>query len=477
VSLDTLRRSKLKRLLGHDFDRMTNNARKTMRRVLVANRGEIAVRVIRACRDLNLETVIVHSEADYDSLPVRLADRAVCIGPARPSQSYLNAEFIVSAALTQRADAIHPGYGFLSENAGFAALCEREGLTFIGPRAEVIAMMGDKVRARGLAADAGIPVTPGSTGGVSDIKHAKAIAQKIGYPILLKAAAGGGGRGMRVVQRAENLSEQFQDAAREAQAAFGDDTIYIEKYLSNIRHVEIQILSDGQTVLHLGERDCSIQRRNQKLLEECPSPALNEDVRRKMGDAAIRLCHHVGYTSAGTIEFILDASDRQFYFMEMNTRIQVEHPVTEMVTGIDLVKSQIKIAQGIPLPYKQADIELRGHSIECRINAEDFEQGFAPCPGYINRFHIPGGPGIRIDSHVYSGYEVSPYYDSLVAKVITWGQDRPEAIARMRGALREIDVSGIKTTIPFHLSLLQNEAYLLGNVHTQFVENVMLFSK
>ena len=474
MSLATLPGSVQDRHPEEAVRRVETAAPGSMRRVLVANRGEIAVRVIRACRELDLETVLVHSEADHDSLAVRLADRAVCIGPARSSQSYLNAEFIVSAALTQQADAIHPGYGFLSENAAFAALCEREGLTFIGPRAEVIAMMGDKVRARELAAEAGVPVTPGSTGSLADAGQAKAIAATLGYPVLLKAAAGGGGRGMRVVQRAEDLSEQFQDAAREAKAAFGDDALYVEKYLANIRHIEIQVLGDGETVLHLGERDCSIQRRNQKLLEESPSPVLDEDARRRMGEAAVRLCRHVGYTSAGTVEFMLDARSGQFYFMEMNTRIQVEHPVTEMVTGIDLVKAQLRIAQGIPLACKQEDIQLRGHAIECRINAEDFENGFAPCPGTVQRFHAPGGAGVRVDSQLFSGYTVPPYYDSLVAKVITWGQDRPEAIARMRGALSEMEISGIKTTIPFHLALLRNEAFLQGDVHTRFVESVML---
>ena len=445
-----------------------------LRRVLVANRGEIAVRIIRACRELGLETVQIYSEADANSLPVRLADHAVCVGPARSGQSYLNAEFIVSAALIHEADAVHPGYGFLSENAAFAQLCEMAGLIFVGPRAAVITTMGDKARARQLAAEAGVATTPGSSGKMAHADAAAAVAQALGYPVLLKAVAGGGGRGMRVVRNAAELARQFADASREAKAAFGDDAIYLEKYLSNIRHIEIQILADGETVLHLGERDCSIQRRNQKLLEESPSPVLAEDVRARMGEAAVRLCRHVGYTSAGTIEFILDQDSGEFYFMEMNTRIQVEHPVTEMVTGVDIVKAQLRIALGMPLGIRQDDIRLNGHAIECRINAEDFENGFAPCPGLVRNFHAPGGPGIRVDSHLYNGYQVPPYYDSLVAKLVAWGQVRAEAIARMHRALCEMEITGIKTTIPFHLKLLGHEAFLRGDVHTQFVENNLL---
>jgi len=445
-----------------------------LRRVLVANRGEIAVRIIRACRELGLETVLVHSEADADSLPVRLADRAVCIGPARSELSYLNAEFIVSAARIHAADAIHPGYGFLSENAAFARLCELEGIGFVGPRGDVIAQMGDKVRARQLAAAAGLPVTPGSPDKLRDAAEAGRLAAALGFPVLLKAAAGGGGRGMRVVRHAGDLADQFADAAREAKAAFGDGSVYVEKYLENIRHIEIQVLSDGDNVLHLGERDCSIQRRNQKLLEETPSPALDASIRGRMGEAAVRLCRHVGYTSAGTIEFILDAASGEFYFMEMNTRIQVEHPVTEMVTGIDLVKAQLEIAAGKPLALRQADLRCYGHAIECRINAEDSDQDFAPCPGQVRRYHAPGGPGIRVDSHLQAGYVVPPYYDSLLAKVVAWGRDRGEAIARMRRALNEMEIDGIKTTIPFHLGLLHHPAFLAGEVHTRFVESQLL---
>jgi len=445
-----------------------------LRRVLVANRGEIALRVLRACRELGLETVLVHSEADADSLPVRLADRAVCIGPARSGQSYLNAEFIVSAAQIHHADAIHPGYGFLSENADFARLCEMEKIVFVGPRADVIAQMGDKVRARQLAAEAGVPTTPGSAGKLRDAAEAAQLVEKIGFPVLLKAAAGGGGRGMRVVRAPGELADQYADAAREAKAAFGDDAIYVEKYLTNIRHIEIQVLSDGANVLHLGERDCSIQRRNQKLLEETPSPVLDPQVRARMCEAAVKLCRHVGYSSAGTIEFILDAASGEFYFMEMNTRIQVEHPVTEMVSGVDLVKWQLEIAGGTPLALRQEEIQFRGHSIECRINAEDSARDFAPCPGEVKRYHAPGGPGIRVDSHLHAGYRVPPYYDSLLAKVVSWGRDRGEAIDRMRRALNEMEVDGVTTTIPFHLGLLHHEDFIAGEVHTRFVETRLL---
>ncbi len=428
------------------------------KRVLVANRGEIAVRVQRACHELGLETVQVYSEADRDSLAVRLADRTVCIGPPRSADSYLRADAVVSAALTQGADAIHPGYGFLSENAAFARLCEQEGVTFIGPSADVISMMGDKAMARRMAEEAGVPTTPGSRGIVQDARDAQRIADDIGYPVILKATAGGGG----------------QQAAREAKAAFGDGSIYVEKFLTRIRHIEIQILSDGETVLHLGERDCSVQRRNQKLLEESPSPALDAAVRARIGDAAVALCRHVGYTSAGTIECILDPQSGAFYFMEMNTRVQVEHPVTELVTGVDIVKEQIRIAQGEKLSIRQADVQLRGHAIECRINAEDPLAGFAPCPGLIAHVHLPGGPGVRVDSHVFSGYRVPPQYDSLLAKIITWGTDRAEATARMQRALKEMRVDGVKTTASFHERLLSTEEFRRGDLYTRFVEDVMM---
>jgi acetyl-CoA carboxylase, biotin carboxylase subunit len=444
------------------------------RRVLVANRGEIAVRIIRACKELNLESVQVYSEADRDSLPARMAERALCIGGVRASDSYLDAQKIVSAALTQRADAIHPGYGFLSENAAFAALCAREGITFIGPSPEAIAQMGDKATAKRIAREAEVPTIPGSDGAVRDARGAAAIAAEIGFPVLLKASAGGGGRGIRVVQAADELTNAFADAAREAKAAFGDGAIYVEKYLRNVRHVEVQILSDGETVLHLGERDCSIQRRNQKLVEESPSPVVDSVMRTAIGEAAIRLARRVGYTNAGTVEFIVAGA--QFYFMEMNTRIQVEHPVTEMVTGIDIVKEQIRIAEGRPLRLHQSDIQLRGHAIECRINAEDPDKGFAPCPGEIRRFHSPGGAGVRIDSHLDAGSHVPPYYDSLLAKLVVWGNDREEAIARMRRALDETNIDGVKTTIPFHRRLMGDAQFARGDVHTRYVEDVLLRS-
>jgi len=445
-----------------------------MRRVLVANRGEIAVRIIRACRELGLETVQIYSDADRDSLAVRLADRAVCVGPAHSRQSYLNAEFIVSAALTQGADAIHPGYGFLSENAAFAELCESSGIAFVGPPAEAIRKMGDKATARRMAEEAGVPVTPGSAGTLSGAGEAGEIAARLGYPVLLKATAGGGGRGMRVVRDPASLAGQYADASREAAAAFGDGALYVEKYLERVRHIEIQVLSDGETVLHLGERDCSIQRRNQKLLEESPSPALDDGARERIGEAAVRLCRHVGYRSAGTVECIVDAASGAFYFMEMNTRVQVEHPVTELVTGIDIVKEQLLIARGERLSLAQADVRLHGHAIECRINAEDPERGFAPCPGEIRALHFPGGPGIRVDSHLFAGYRIPPYYDSLMAKVIAWGRHRDESLARMRRALAEMRIEGVPTTIPFHERLLGDERFRRGEVHTRFVEDVFM---
>jgi acetyl-CoA carboxylase biotin carboxylase subunit len=403
-----------------------------------------------------------------------MADRTVCIGPARSTESYLKAPFLVNAALMHKADAIHPGYGFLSENGAFAEMCEQNDLIFIGPSAKVIRNMGDKSMARKLAKEAGVPTTPGSDGNVSGIDEAQAVADRIGYPVILKASAGGGGRGMRVVWKASELRDAFQEAAREAKGAFGDDSIYVEKYLTKIRHIEIQVLGDGSNVLHFGERDCSIQRRNQKLVEESPSPALSDELRASFGEAALRLCKHVGYTSAGTIEFIYDEESKQFYFMEMNTRIQVEHPVTELVTGFDLVKSQIRIASGEPLGITQNQIRMNGHAIECRINAEDAENNFMPCPGLVSRFHGPGGPGVRVDSHLFSGYTVPPYYDSLLAKLICWGQTREEALARMRRALDELVIDGVKTTAGFHQLLLGHEQFQKGEFHTRYVQEVFL---
>jgi acetyl-CoA carboxylase biotin carboxylase subunit len=449
---------------------MVTHQRGRIHRVLIANRGEIAVRIQRACRELGIEVVQVYSEADRDSMAVQLADHAVCIGPARSSDSYLRGEHIVQAAKALKADAIHPGYGFLSENAAFAALCERERLIFIGPPSEVIATMGDKASARAKAAEAGIPVTPGSSGTVETAAAALHVAATLGYPVILKAVAGGGGRGMRVVEREADLQGYFEAAVREAKAAFGDGAMYVEKYLTDIRHVEIQVLADGETVLHLGERDCSSQRRNQKLVEESPSPGLSQSMREAMGAAAVKLCRHVGYRSAGTIECIVDPVQQVFYFMEMNTRIQVEHPVSECVTGIDIVKEQIRIAEGSPLTLRQQDVKLRGHAIECRINAEDPTQNFAPSPGLLRDVRFPGGPGVRVDSHVFSGYLVPPNYDSLLAKLICWGRDRDEALARMQRALAELRIEGVKTTTPFLARLLASDVFRRGEVHTRYVE-------
>jgi acetyl-CoA carboxylase biotin carboxylase subunit len=441
-----------------------------IRRLLVANRGEIALRIQRACRELGIEVVQVYSEADRDSLPVRLADHAVCIGPARSNQSYLRGDQVVLAARALKADAIHPGYGFLSENAAFAQRCEDAGLAFVGPPAEVIRLMGDKAVARATAVAAGVPVTPGSSGTLASADAALQEAARLGYPVILKAVAGGGGRGMRVVQHAAELPAQFEAASREALAAFGDGAMYIEKYLERICHVEIQVLSDGHTVLDLGERDCSSQRRNQKLVEESPAPGLSPALRAAMGEAAVRLCRHVGYRSAGTVECIVDPVAQRFFFMEMNTRVQVEHPVTECTTGIDIVKAQIRIAAGELLGLTQADVRPIGHAIECRINAEDPARGFAPCPGMLTDLHFPGGPGVRVDSHAYRGYTVPPHYDSLLAKLVTWGRDRPEALARMQRALAELHIEGVATTAPFLTRLLASPAFQAGAVHTRYVE-------
>jgi acetyl-CoA carboxylase biotin carboxylase subunit len=446
---------------------------KPIQRLLVANRGEIAVRILRACRELGIETVQVYSEADRDSLPVRMADRAVCIGPARAADSYLRADFIMSAAQTHGAQAIHPGYGFLSENAAFARMCREAGLIFVGPTPEVIDLMGEKSQARRMAVASGVPVTPGSDGTVADADHARLEAERVGYPVLLKAAAGGGGRGMRRVDRAVDIEQSYVAASREALAAFGDGALYVERFLTRVRHIEVQILSDGHNVLHLGERDCSIQRRNQKLLEESPSPALAPEMRQRIGAAAVQLCRHVGYTSAGTIECILDEASSEFFFMEMNTRVQVEHPVTELVTGIDIVKEQIRIAQGEPLRWRQEDVCWHGHAIECRINAEDPDAGFAPSPGLLGRVHWPGGPGIRVDTHVVPGYRVPPYYDPLLGKLLAWGADRQEALDRMARALDELQLEGLRTTAAFHRALMDNPDFRRGEVHTRYVEEFL----
>ena len=444
-----------------------------LRRVLVANRGEIALRVIRACRELGIESIAVFSEADRDSLPVRSADHAVCIGDAPSAKSYLNLRAVVGAAVAFGADAIHPGYGFLSEKAQFARLCEEQGIVFVGPGAEVIANMGDKIAARRIAKAAGVPTTPGSDGAVADRDDALRIAKGIGYPLLLKAAAGGGGRGMRIVTQKQDLERLLAEAMGEAAVAFGDSAIYIERYLANARHIEIQVLGDGKHVVHLGERDCSSQRRNQKLVEEAPSPVLDESLRSRIGESAVALCVAAGYKSAGTVEYILDQDSGEYYFMEMNTRIQVEHPVTEMVTGIDIVKWQLRIAGGEMLTLRQEDIRINGHAIECRINAEDHERGFAPSPGRVSAYFAPGGPGVRVDSHMESGCDVPPFYDSLLAKVICWGGSRDEAVARMQRALGEMRVDGVKTTIAFHRQLLARDEFRTGQVNTRFVHDVL----
>ena len=447
---------------------------KPIKRILIANRGEIAVRVNRTCRDMGIETVQVYSEADRDSLAVRLADRAVCIGPPHASKSYLDQKLLVHAAVAFKADAVHPGYGFLSENPDFATLCAERGLTWIGPSARAIRLMGNKAAARQAAAEAGLNTTPGSKGIVPDWQEAAAVAESIGFPLILKASAGGGGRGMRLVTDGAGMKEAFSQAQKEAQAAFGDGALYVEKFLTRVRHVEVQVLGDEATMLHLGERDCSTQRRNQKLLEETPAAGLTDKLRKDICEAAARLAKSVGYTSAGTVEFIVDDQAREFYFMEMNTRIQVEHPVTEMVTGTDLVKSQIRIASGEGAGMTQRDIVGKGHSIECRINAEDPANSFHPSPGTITAYHCPGGPGVRVDSQLFQGYTIPPYYDSLIGKLITWGATRDEAICRMQRALGEMRVEGVKTTIPFHQKLLRDRTFIGGRTYTRYIEEEFL---
>jgi len=438
-------------------------------KLLIANRGEIALRIIRACRELGVKSVAIFSEADRDSLHVKFADEAVCVGPAPSADSYLNTPRIIGAAEISNADAIHPGYGFLAENAAFADICTANEIKFVGSTAKVISLMGDKAIAKETMKKAGIAVIPGSKGTVAGVNEAEKIAADIGFPVILKAAAGGGGKGMRIAASQEEIKHQFTVARNEAEANFGNGAIYIEKYFVNARHVEIQILADEHgNVIHLGERDCSIQRRHQKLIEESPSPALTPELRKKMGEAAVRGAQYVNYTNAGTIEFLFTA-EGQFYFMEMNTRIQVEHPVTEMVCGLDLVKAQIRIASGEPLSVKQENVDLRGHAIECRINAENSEMDFIPSAGRITSFHLPGGPGIRVDTHAYASYIVPPNYDSLLAKLITYGGTREEALVRMERALDEFIVEGIHTTIPFHQSVIKTKQFQQGQYHTGFL--------
>jgi acetyl-CoA carboxylase, biotin carboxylase subunit len=440
-----------------------------LKKVLIANRGEIALRILRACRDLGIPAVVAYSEADRDSLPVRLADEAVCIGPPQSARSYNNIPAIISAARITGADAIHPGYGFLAENAYLADICAQVGLTFIGPSSDAITRMGDKALARTLMKEAGLPLLPGTDEPITNLHTVQQIAQKLGYPLILKAAAGGGGRGMRVVRSDRELATALPIAQAEAEAAFGNGDIYVEKYLEGPRHIEIQIIADGKGhVVAIGERECSLQRRHQKVLEEAPAPGLKDSVRQSLFKAAIKGAKAIGYSSVGTFEFLL-ANDGHFYFMEMNTRIQVEHPVTEVTTGLDLVKWQLRLAGGEPLTLDQRRIETRGHAIECRITAEDPERDFEPNAGRIEGYLAPGGPGVRLDTHLFPGYVAPPYYDSLLAKLICWGQDRAEAIARADRALDEFVIEGIKTTIPFHQGVLRDPAFQRAELSTSFI--------
>ncbi|MBC1651160.1 acetyl-CoA carboxylase biotin carboxylase subunit [Listeria booriae] len=442
-----------------------------IKKILIANRGEIAVRIIRAAKEMNIETVAIYSEADAESLHIQLADEAYCVGPASSKESYLNMSNIISVAILTNCDAIHPGYGFLAENADFAELCQDCNIIFIGPSANAISQMGTKDVARETMKKAGVPVVPGSTGIIKDVEEAKKLAKKIGYPVIIKATAGGGGKGIRVAEDEEKLISGLQITQQEAETAFGDPGVYIEKFIQDFRHVEIQILADNYgNAIHLGERDCSIQRRLQKLIEEAPSPALDEKMRQKMGKAAVKAAKAVKYSGAGTIEFIYEPHEKSFYFMEMNTRVQVEHPVTEWITGIDIVKQQILVASGEPLAIKQDDVKLTGWAIECRINAENPEKNFMPAPGEIKFYLPPGGNGVRIDSAAYPNYKIPPYYDSMVAKVICYGETREEAVTKMKRALGEFAIEGIPTTIPFHLRVLDHEVFKSGDFNTKFLE-------
>ncbi len=442
-----------------------------MKKVLIANRGEIAVRIIRACQELGLRTVAVHSVADRDALHTKIADESICIGPGPSVKSYLSIPAIMSAAEISGVDAIHPGYGFLSENAKFAEICGKYKIKFIGPKPQHIQALGNKVDARALAERAGVPMLPGSLGSVTSLDQAEKLAKEIGFPLIIKAAAGGGGRGMKIVRSMGELSKQFDLARNEAQVGFGNPDVFIERYCERPRHVEVQIVADEHgNITHLGERDCSIQRRHQKLLEEAPCPIMTPELRKKIGDTAVRLAKEVGYQSLGTAEFLLD-EDGQFYFMEVNTRVQVEHPVTEFITNVDLIKEQIRIAQGQKLSFDPSKIELRGHALECRINAED-PVSFAPWPGKISGYHEPGGPGVRLDSMIYAGFTVPSLYDSMIAKLITWGRDREECLARMRRALREMKVDGIRTNIPFHIRVLDDQRFIDGKVSTKFLQEM-----
>lgn len=439
-------------------------------KILIANRGEIAVRIIRACREMGIQTVAVYSEADRDCLHTLLADEAICIGPAPSTQSYLNMERILAATVAMKADAIHPGFGFLSENARFAELCSKCNITFIGPSAEIINRMGNKSEARRTMIKAGVPVVPGSKEAVYTAEDGLAMAKEIGFPVMIKASSGGGGKGMRISRSEEDFTEYFNAAQLESVKGFSDDTMYIEKYIEKPRHVEFQIMADKfGNVVHLGERDCSIQRRHQKVLEEAPCSVISPELRKQMGETAVRAAKSVGYENAGTIEFLLD-KDKNFYFMEMNTRIQVEHPVTEMVSGLDLIKEQIRIAAGEPLSVTQDQVEIRGHAIECRINAENPQKHFMPCPGRIQTVHLPGGNGVRVDTHIYSDYKVPANYDSMLMKLIVYDKDRPSAIAKMQSALGEVIIEGIETNINFQYEILENEAFRDGDTDTGFIE-------
>lgn len=438
-------------------------------KILIANRGEIAVRIIRACREMGIKTVAVYSEADRDCLHTLLADEAICIGPAPSTQSYLNMERILTATVAMKADAIHPGFGFLSENARFAELCEKCNITFIGPYADIINKMGNKSEARKTMMEAGVPVVPGGKEAVHEVEEARLVAEKIGYPVMIKASSGGGGKGMRISRGPEDFDANFQNAQMESIKGFSDDTMYIEKYIEKPRHIEFQIMADKLgNVVHLGERDCSIQRRHQKVLEESPSAAISEELRKKMGETAVQAAKAVGYENAGTIEFLLD-KHKNFYFMEMNTRIQVEHPVTELVSGLDLIKEQIRVAAGEPLSVSQEDVKITGHAIECRINAENPEKNFMPCPGLITNVHVPGGNGVRVDTHIYNDYRVPANYDSMLMKLIVHGKNRTEAIAKMRSALGELIIEGIETNVDFQFDILSHEAYQDGDIDTDFI--------
>ena len=446
-----------------------------LKKVLIANRGEIAVRIIRACREMGIRTVAIYSEADKDALHVRLADQAICIGPAPSSKSYLNIKAILEAACLTGADSIHPGFGFLSENANFAKICEEMGIKFIGPNYRLIELLGNKSKAKETMKKAGVPVVPGSEGLIKSKKEAVEIAEKIKYPVILKASAGGGGKGIRIAHNKEELEKAYSLVKQEAKISFNDDSIYIEKFVENPRHVEIQVLADEHgNGIHLGERDCSVQRRNQKIIEETPASIINDETRKKMGEVAVKAVKEIGYTNAGTIEFLVD-KNKDFYFMEMNTRVQVEHPVTEMVTGIDIIKEQIKIASGEKLTIKQKDVKVNGHSMEARINAENPDKNFMPCPGTITGLHIPGGNGVRVDTAIYSGYTIPPTYDSMIAKVIVHGKTREESIAKLKSAVAELVVDGITTNADFILKILDNENFKKNNYDTSFIEKEFNF--